>query len=215
MKPSAVESAALHILVILAAGVALIRGWRKGLARQTGDVLALAFGTVSAYVASPVLAADVLQLVPAGEGWCAEYVVSTLPACLVFAGVALLVRLCAFPVGRLLHNLWKSILDRLFGAAFCLLWWMMWLSVGFNLFLCWQPDSKLANLGGRDDGNAVEEVMLLAPALLGCSDVEDLWHLRRLEEAKYISLNHRGENIVVNEAGHLCPVNIYILTDNA
>lgn len=215
MKPSAVESAALHILVILAAGVALIRGWRKGLARQTGDVLALAFGTVSAYIASPLLAADVSQLVPAAEAWSRDYIVSALPSCLVFMGVAVLVRLCASPVGRLLHHLWKSILDRLFGAAFSLLWWMMWLSVGFNLFLCWQPDSRLASLGGRDDGNAVEEVMLLAPALLGCSDVEDLWHLRRLEEAKYISLNHRGENIVVNEAGHLCPVYIYILTDNA
>ncbi len=38
-----------------------------------------------------------------------------------------------------------------------------------------------------DDGNAVGEVMLLAPSLLGGEDVEELFHRVQLEEAKKIS----------------------------
>ena len=61
------------------------------------------------------------------------------------------------------------------------------MSIAYNFLLALNPGSILLKSARSDDGNAVGEVMLLAPSLLGGEDVEELFHRVQLEEAKKIS----------------------------
>lgn len=86
-----------------------------------------------------------------------------------------------------MHRDDRTILDNLGGAVYSLFKYMMFLSMAYNFIVVLNPGTVLLKSAKSDDGNAIEEVMLLSPALLGGQDVMDLSHLIQLEDAKKIS----------------------------
>ena len=72
------------------------------------------------------------------------------------------------------------------------------LSIIYNLLLCINPDSRLMRWQNANDGNIVEEVLALSPALLGGLGAEELSHQVQLREARKISCNQSGTGGVIN-----------------
>ena len=172
-------TAAYHIIVIAVAAMAAVYGWRRGLARQTPNVLALAFGI------EPALAS--VQAV-SEEPYRSAYVGGTLATGIVYIVVYTIVCTVCGALGRMLKVFGRGLLGALAGSVYALLDRMVWTSIAFNMLLAFQPGCGLERYGDYGDGDVVTSVMMLAPSLLGCDDVTDLWHAARLHDARMISL---------------------------
>lgn len=80
-----------------------------------------------------------------------------------------------------------TMVNNIGGALFSLFESFILLGIIFNCTAASRPDSALARSGSHDDGNVVELVMLLSPALLGGPDAEDYALTLQLRDAKKIS----------------------------
>ena len=87
---------------------------------------------------------------------------------------------------QLIHT---GAVNSIIGAAFCACKWTVILSVVFNLWLAFKPDCGLLKYCDAGDGNVVELVMQVAPALFGTESPDDLEHYRRLEQGKQLGLD--------------------------
>lgn len=179
-----------QIIVIIVAAVAVVKGFRKGFTGQVAGVLGFAFGAVCAHVFGD----DMGQLL---QSWFpsirhavgSPFIYGLLSAVVVYLVVYLLFGMLAKLFRSILQSFGVGMLDSIFGSAFCLLKYMIFLSIVYNLILCINPDSRLLDYARADDGNVVECVLLLGPSVMGCLDCEDFSHLLQLKEAKKISHN--------------------------
>lgn len=181
-------TAAYHIIVIAVAAMAAIYGWRRGLSGQASNVMALAFGIVSARVFAPEIADAFsgMQAVREAE-WRSAYVSGVLSTAVVYGVVYVLVDALTGVVGRMMRVFGRGLLGSLAGSLYSVFDRLVWTSIALNLLLALQPDCGLERYGDYGDGDVVTSTMLLAPALLGCDDVADLWHAGRLHDARLIS----------------------------
>lgn len=177
-----------HIIVFAVSALAAVWGFRRGLARQTPAVIGVAFGIVSARLLAPGLL-DVLHgAFPMVHGHVEErYAYDTLSTGIVFGLIYVLFSTITSFLGKVMASDDRTIVDNIAGAVFALFKYLLFLSIAYNLMVAVNPRSALLRSVRSDDGNAVEEVMLLSPALLGGQDVEELSHRIQLEEAKKIS----------------------------
>lgn len=177
-----------QLIVLLTAAAAIILGFRHGLARQTPAAIGVAFGIVSARLLAPGLYGILYGALDMVHGSVAEeYTIDTLSTAIIFISVYYIFKTVTLLVGKVLSKGPKSILDNIGGAVFGLFRYLLMLSVAYNTALALWPDCGLMKFAKSDDGNAVEEVMLLSPALLGGQDVVELSHRIQLSEAKKIS----------------------------
>lgn len=194
------NDAIYHIIVLGVAAIAVMRGFRKGFTGQVSGILGFAFGTVCAHVFDEESEAFVRMLLPGIDGRIGSaFVYSVLSAVLVYVAVYLIFRIFTNILRSAMQVFYVGMLDSLLGSAFCLLKYMLAVSIVYNLILCVNPGSPLMKYANADDGNVVECVLLLAPGLLGCGSVEDLSHLIQLKEAKKISCNINEEPYVINK----------------
>lgn len=177
-----------HIIVLAVAALAAVHGFRRGLARQTPAVIGLAFGIVCARLLAPALIGTLQGALPMVHGHVEEqFAYDTLSTGIVFGLIYVLFATITSFLGKVLTRDDRTILDNMAGAVFALFKYMLVLSIIYNLGVAVNPRSALLRSVRSDDGNVVEEVMLLSPALLGGQDVEELSHRIQLEEAKKIS----------------------------
>lgn len=177
-----------HLIVMSVAAFAVVRGFRRGFARQLHSVIGMAFGIVSARLLSPALYDVIYGALPSVHGHVEErFVCDTISSTIVFTSVYLVFTTVTSFLSKVMQSDERTLVDNLGGAVYQFFKWMMFVSVAFNFLLALNPESELIKCAKSDDGNAVEEVMLLAPALLGGENVEDLSHRIQLEEAKKIS----------------------------
>lgn len=168
--------------------VAVFRGYRHGFVGQTAGVLGVAFGISAARVGAPELYGHIREMFPSWE----ESVTGTfsydlLAAGLIFTASCLLFGLVGGVLGAALSVLRTGTLNALAGALFTLLKYLIFLSLGFNALVAFNPRSQLMRSATADDGNIVQGVMLLAPALLGTESVSELAHRIQLLDARSIS----------------------------
>ncbi len=184
------SEAAYHIIVIVVAVLAVVKGYRSGFTGQVSGILGFAFGTVSAHVFAAEGEEFLRWLFPGiARVFGAAFIYSVLSAVVIYLIVYYLFKLLTGVLRKAMEVLYVSVLDSIFGSAFCLLKYMLLLSIVYNLILCVNPSSPLMRYANADDGNVVECVMFIAPACLGCGSVDDLHHLMQLREAKRISVN--------------------------
>lgn len=199
-----------HILVIAVAVWAAVSGFRKGLAGQASSVLGLAFGIV----VTRVLSADAYNMAKSlftgfDDAVCAPFILSVLSSGILYCLVFFVVKAFTIPLQKAVSFIGFGILDSLAGIAFSLASNMIFLSIFFNVYVCFVPQSTIMKYATAEDGNAVEAVMLLAPYALGCLSFEDLHHLIQLREARKISRNYCiPEN--VNTIGDGCGTEVFI-----
>lgn len=177
-----------HILVLAVALVGLFRGFHAGLMRQVSGVLGFVFGLVGARalgpdfaswlagwfpkVFDPVAKTFFVEILGYGMIWGLSMFLFSM-----FTGVLNFI-LGMFPVG---------IMNSIAGSAFCLLKYLMFLSILFDLALCRPSASPLMHCARHDDGNLVDCVIRLAPELLGTMSAEEYIHKVQLWEARSIS----------------------------
>ena len=186
------------IPVVLVALWSLAYGFRQGISFQVASLLGMAFGAVAARILSPELEshfqwATNLSHTDEFGNFAPNLVCSAVIYFVVFWLFALLapllkMALAMFRVG---------ILNRIAGSLFCLLKNLLWLSIFFNLILCFSAPETLLRFEKANDGNLVAAVMALTPGILGCYGAADFAHFNQLKEAKSISCNFKSSNYVI------------------
>ena len=192
------SEAAYHIVVLVVAAVAVVKGFHRGFTGQISGVLGFAFGTVCTHVFSDEADAAMRWLLPGIAGHVgAGFIYSVLSAALVYIAVYLIFKALTRVLRSAMQVFYVGMLDKLLGATFSLAKYMLLLSIVYNLIVCVNPSSQLMKYANSDDGNVVECVMLLAPGLLGCYSIEDFSHILQLREAKKISHNINNNPSVI------------------
>lgn len=192
-----------HIVVLAVAVLAVAKGFRRGFTGQISGILGLAFGAVCAHVFDDQAEAVVRMLLPGIQGRPgAAFIYSVVSAGLVYVAVYLAFKLLTGVLRSAMQVFCVGMLDKLLGAAFCLVKYMLFLSLAYNLVVCVNPRSPLMKYANDSDGNVVQLVMSLAPELLGCRSFEDLFHLMQLRDARRISRNHKVCPDVINDVYH-------------
>lgn len=185
-------------IVLVVAFLAIVAGFRRGITRQIASVLALAFGVVAARILGAEFTDSFLwarSFSPEPEYH--EVTVDLVCCSVIYAAVFLAFSMLSGILSGAMSVFQVGMFNRLLGAFFSLLKNLMWLSIIFNLLLCYRPDCGLLRFEASNDGNLVAAVMDLSPALLGCYGAEDFAHFHQLKEAKFISCNFKSSSNVI------------------
>lgn len=177
-----------HVIVIAVAVWAVISGYRKGLVRQTGSLMAVTFGIVGTRLMAPDFAPSVDDFLPGFiSGFKRQFIVETLACTVIYVLVTGLMELIALPLSKLMKVVTTGIINSIGGAVFRLFQYLMLLSLFYNLIVDFNPSGTLTRSSRLHDGNILEVTMKIAPAILGFPGAEEVAHYQQLEDAKKIS----------------------------
>lgn len=182
------SGAIYHIVVIGFSALAIFRGFKLGLVRQTSSILGLTFGAVCARVFGPLCVDFLMELLPEFiRGYNSPFVFATLSAGVIYTVVYVIVKLITGIVDFAVRVLSSGVVNSICGSVFCLLKYLVFISLIYNFLADVNPESNLLKIARDHDGNVVEGVMWVAPAMMGFPDAEELGHQLQLEQAKKIS----------------------------
>ena len=181
--------AVYHIIAIVVAAYGVVRGYRRGLTGMVTSVLGMAFGVVCAHIfcdgATEIVTTVMPDWLKARSG---EYLASNVGAGLVFFIVYEIFRSVTGVIRAAMGAMPSGLLNSIIGAFFCVVNYLLMLSIVYNILVGWNPESVLMRYGKADDGNIIEAVMWIAPAALGSESFAEFAHRKQLEEARKISL---------------------------
>lgn len=189
----------LYLLLVLGVGCySLAKGFRAGITGQLAILLGFAFGAVGARVLTPEFHSSfvwVSKLTPSPE----FNITGARLAC------GTVIYFVIYSLFSLLSGLLKGAMsvfevgmfNRLLGSFFCCVKNLLWVSIFFNLLLCFSSSSELLQFERANDGNLVGAVMSMTPAILGIPGAADFSHIEQLREAKKISCNFNGTGSVI------------------
>lgn len=180
---------AVYLIVIVAvAVVGLVKGYRNGFTSQVANVLGFCFGVVSTRVLRIDTEEWLMGWLPGVPSWDSPFIVATVASAIIYLVVYYGFDLLSGILKSIMQPLGKGTLNSLFGAAFCSFKWLMILSILLNLMFCLNTSSPvLLKASTASDANLTEEILLLAPGMLGGEDASDLAHRHQLKEARKIS----------------------------
>lgn len=177
-----------HLIIIGVAVWAIITGYRSGMIRRLGSVLAVTFGIVITRLLAPETFDFFDGCVPGFfSGFNREFIVKSLACGVIYVFFTGLLELGLIPLAKLMKVYSPGVLDSIAGALFRLFQAMMLISILYNLIVDFSPSGSLARSSRLHDGNVVEGVIKIAPAILGYPDGEEVTHFQQLEDAKKIS----------------------------
>ena len=181
--------ALFHIIAIGVAILGVVRGYRRGLTGMVTSVLGLAFGVVCAHIFWDAAAEVVNGVLPASlTSRSGYYLTSNLGAGLVYFLIYFIFRTITKVIRQALDSGQSGLLNSLLGAFFCLMNYLLMLSVAYNVGVGINPAGQLMRYGRADDGNVIEAVMWIAPAALGSESFGDFAHEEQLRQARKISM---------------------------
>lgn len=183
------SDAIYHLTVIVLAALGVIRGWRSGLEGEAASLLGMSFGIVCAHIFfDPVYAWIVERLPDIRLSLGGDYLLRLLSASIVYTLCFLLLESLSAILRSAMSVFPSGVLGSIAGSLICMAKYLFFVSICFNLIVDYNPYSSLLKFANDGDGNVVAVVMSVAPAALGVPGCDDLFHARRLEEAKKISL---------------------------
>lgn len=176
------------LIVIAVAVLGIVTGYRKGIYRQLGGVLAVGFGIAAVHL----FADDFLQWVdgimpPFISGFHRSFLAQTLTCGIIYGAVVGLVSLATFPLKTVMMVVKSGVISDILGAAFRAFRYLMIISIFYNLLVDIDSTGTLARTARYHDGNVVEAVLKIAPAVLDFPSAEEVGHQQQLEDAKKIS----------------------------
>lgn len=177
-----------HVIIFVVIALSGVIGFYRGITRQLPSLIAVAFAIVSTRLLSSSLDDLLYGALPWIHGKVQEqFLYDLLSTTLVFTAVFALFHIITGFIGKAIGSRHPALPDSLAGAVFRIFRNLLFLSIAYNIIYGFSKDSGLTRCVSSDDGNMVEEVMLLSPALLGGEDAIELCHKIQLEEAKKIS----------------------------
>lgn len=177
-----------HLVAIAVAVWGVVSGYRRGILRLSGKVLAVAFGIVAARMFAESFLEDVNGWLPDFiTGFSRGFLARTVTCGAIYLVVMGVVELLTLPLGPMMRVLGSGVINSIAGAAFRAFQFLMIVSLAYNLIADLRPAGSLARSSGSHDGNVVEGVMMIAPAVLDFPGGEDIRHQQQLEDAKKIS----------------------------
>lgn len=182
-------TALFYLLIFVVAVLALLRGFKKGLTRQTSDVLAVCFAIVCVHVLLTFLEPVIARWIPERSYHALLiFTCENITAAIIYTAVFFIVKLPTMILCKAMTMFFPSgMLDKIAGSIFALFKWLIWTSIALNLMACISSDSSLLKDASATDGNIIQGTMLLAPNLFGITDAEELAHYYQLKEAAKIS----------------------------
>lgn len=192
-----------NIIILIVAAFSVIIGFRKGFTGQLSNVMGIAFGAVSCYIFSPVVALWINTNFGFIKHLPFPYFASgVFAAFIVYVAIYYFFTFFTSILSRTLRVFGIGIFNRIVGSFIGLLKNLIFVSLFYNLILCFHIDSNLLKYSSARDGNIVESVMMLSAVILGFENVHELSHEIQLREAKKISCNFNyKEYVIIKEAG--------------
>lgn len=156
------------VLLIVVFG-SLFWGCYKGVITQAGSLGGVVFGVLLCWLAGPWLARviDTGGLGDAAAAAVPGYATRALAGLILFVAGFLTVKAVAGFFKSVTHSLSLGFFDRLAGGLFCLLQWLLLLSLLCNLWNLIRPQTDWGALSTLGNGHAIEFVLALAPRMLG------------------------------------------------
>lgn len=186
-------------IVLVVAFLSLAIGFRRGITSQLASLLGFGFGAVASRILAPEVAdwfVWVHKYSPAPEF--NEFAVNLVSGSVIYFVVFWIFSLLSGLLRGAMSVFEVGMFNRLLGAFFSMVKNLLWVSIFFNLLICFRPSSDLLRYEMSNDGNLVATVMWLTPAILGCYGGEDFAHFHQLKEAKTISCNFKSlENVII------------------
>lgn len=178
----------LSLTAIAVIALALIVGFRKGAVRQIPSIIGFVMGAMSAHIFFEPVTRGLMDTFPYFLGRTETvYFYSTIGCGLVFVVVFLIFRLVTGFITLAFRHRESGVLDGIAGSAVSLIIYVTFLSLAFNWMVCFRPRSEAMQSMKAMDANIVEEVMMVAPLMIGSQTPEELRHLQQLEDASRIS----------------------------
>ncbi len=181
------------ILIIIAVG--LFMGWRKGLIAQLGKIAALIAGVVACRVFGDKVAMWLVEAMSNPDDAAETPLLwVTLAYIVVFLGVYFVVTALYSCLRKAVHLITTSLIDRLAGALFRALLYLMAVSLALNLWLLISPGSAVAMSRLVHTRVFGISILTLAPATLGAattaSVMDKIWNPEHADD------NHNaGRNV--------------------
>lgn len=185
------------LILIAVLLLAIWRGWRRGMVRQLASLLGLAFGFVAARMFYVQAAGLMDPFFPGPERFAEApfgeplryYTLYMVSATAVFMVAYALLRLLGTVLESAMQLIDTGAINSILGAGFSFCKWVVVMSVAFNLWLVVKPDCGLLRYCNDGDGNVVELVMCVAPALFGTESPAELEHYNCLRRARQLGLD--------------------------
>lgn len=155
----------LDIIILIVFVASVVYGFYKGIIVQAGALGGVLLGVILCRLASPWLAAEIAGWHDGGNA--PSYVDSVLANIILFIAGYLGVKAVAGFFKNITHALCLGGLDRVAGAIFCMLQWMLVVSLLLNLWLIIKPATNLHALSTIGNGHAIDAIVAFAPKLLG------------------------------------------------
>lgn len=177
-----------YVIIIIVAVGGIFLGYRRGILRQIGGVLGMAFGIVTVRMTAPDTVQYIDQWIPpVVSGFKREFLVQSITCSSIYLVVSFFIQLCALPINKLMVGIGGGMGDQLAGAVFKLFKYLFILSLVYNVMVDMNPSGSMAKYSCQHDGNLVEGVIKIAPPILGFPDGEEVGKRQQLEDARSIS----------------------------
>lgn len=182
------------LIIIILLTFAAWRGWERGMLNQIASLLGLAFGFVTARLFYEPMSEVIDPMFPGPETFADEpfgtplrrYTLYIVSASAVFIITYMVFTLIGSVLSRAMQLIHTGAVNSILGAALCFCKWLVLLSIILNLMLVAKPEGALAKYCNDGDGNVVELVMNVAPALFNTESPAELNHYKRLQQAKQL-----------------------------
>lgn len=152
-------------LIIVAGGAWM--GRRQGLVRQVGSVAGFLLGFILCRVFAQPLAGHFTQ---PGDDVQTRLLTTVMTYAVLFMGSWVGLRMCSGMLRGLVRTLHIGPVDRVLGAVFKALEWLLLFSLALNLWIMVMPDSRL-----RTSHQGMQQAIVdFAPALLGSQTAQEV-----------------------------------------
>lgn len=186
----------LFTLVMLLAGC--LSGIRRGITGQLGSLTGTVFGIVASGLLWRDTALWIARTWPltASRPPVTIFLPAALACALIFFGAYLLLMPLGPALRIIMRPLGKGPLNAVCGAVWGVVKWAVIMSFFFNILIGADHSSSLMTASMHGDGNISTGVLLLAPALTGAPDCDELAYRIQLMEAREFDRNHRHRPVV-------------------
>lgn len=190
------------VAVLIVAFWAVVSGFRKGITHQIASLLGFAFGAVAARILTPEFSQHFSWVTPLSQSpEFQEFSTNLVCAVCIYIVVFVLFYIFSGILQWILATIPVGMFNRILGSVFALTKNLLWLSIVFNLLLCFSSESELLRYERANDGNLMAAVMSMTHTFLGCDGAEEFAHFYQLKEAKSISCNFNKDNNVIIKNG--------------